>query len=73
MAAEGRFFVAEKFKKSQNRNGFGSFFVWGRCGDKQKKHKQKTNWKNNRGWGKIRHFVGVEKIKRRGQIYDIQN
>lgn len=29
MAAEGRFFVAAKFKKSQNRNGFGSFLCGG--------------------------------------------
>ena len=37
------------------------------------KKKHKKIGKNNRGWGKIRHFVCVEKIKRRGQIYDIQN
>lgn len=31
-----------------------------------KKHKKIG--KNNRDWGKIRHFVGVEKIKKRENI-----
>lgn len=47
--------------QSQSRNGFGSFL----CGDGAEinKKKHKKNGKNNRGWGKIRHFVGVGKNK----------
>lgn len=59
------------FVKSQDRNGFGSFFLRWRRGDKQKKHKKIG--KNNRGLGKIQHFVGVKKNKKRGKAYDIQN
>mgnify|MGYP007066999788 CR=1 FL=1 len=40
---------------------FWLFFLWLRYGGKQKKHKKIG--KNNRGWGKFRHFVGVGKNK----------
>lgn len=42
------------------------FLLW-KCGDKQKKHKKKIG-KNNRGWGKFRHFVCVKKIEKRESI-----
>lgn len=53
MTAGGKrplFFVAGKFKKSQNRDGFGSS-LWLRRGCKQKKYKKIV--KNNCGWGKV--------------------
>lgn len=41
------------------------FFCGGGAEINKKKHKKIG--KNNRGWGKIRHFVGVKKIKKEGK------
>lgn len=51
--------------KSQNRFGFDSFFCG--CGADTNKKKHKKIGKNNRGLGKIRHFVCMKKNKKRGK------
>lgn len=41
MAAEGRFFLLLKnLRRVRTEMVLALFLVWGRCGDKQKKHKQ---------------------------------
>ena len=44
-----------------------ALFFYDGGADTNKKSIKKIG-KNNRGWGKIRHFVGVEKIKKRESI-----
>lgn len=66
MAAEGRFFCWEKFKKSQNRNGFGSFFLCGGGAEiNKKKHKQIGKII---AFGENSAFCMCKKIKKRKNI-----
>lgn len=51
--------------KSQNRFGFDSFFCG--CGMRCRQKNIKKIEKNNRGLGKIRHFVCMKKNKKRGK------
>ena len=64
-------FVSSNDAESKPEMVLALFFV-AAARDINKKSIKKMG-KNNRGWGKIWHFVCVEKIKKRGKIYDIQN
>lgn len=69
MARNGRSLTLSESSNSAESEPkrFWLFFLCGGCAEINKK-KYKKIGKNNRGLGKIRHFVGVEKIKKRESI-----